>query len=56
MKEKESSPWDDNYEKLMNSCSIEEVAKLINEACDYVIDSEFTDMRQGILEWLSKKI
>lgn len=54
MKEKESSTWDDNYEKLMNSSSIEEIAKLMAEAWNYVIDSEITDIEQGILEWLRK--
>ena len=51
---KEKSPWDDNYEKLMNAGSPEEVAKLINEAFNYVVDSELTDMEQGVLQWLKE--
>lgn len=40
----ENSPWDNNFEKLMNAGSAEEVAKLIDEAWNYVIDSELIDM------------
>ncbi len=42
-----------NYERVINSRSVEEVAELIDEAWDYVIDSELTDMEEGIKKWLS---
>lgn len=42
-----------NYERVINSKSVEEVAKLIYEAWDYVIDSELTHMEEGIKKWLS---
>lgn len=42
-----------NYERLVGVKSVEEIAKIINEAWDYVVDSELTDMEQGLRKWLS---